>query len=236
MPCIASARLSFCLACGLLITFGRAASWAETPAFNQGERIVFLGDSITAMGVSLNGYVTLIKDALAEKHPDLGIEIIGAGVSGNEVPNLQARVDKDVIAKQPTLVVIYIGINDVWHGEKDPARGATPDAFQSGLEEVIGACTAAGSRVILCTPTVIGELKDGRNSLDAKLDQYADVSRGVAAKSNVQLYDLRKAFVEHIAANSPENKDKGILTTDRVHLNEAGNNRVAQTMLPLLGR
>ena len=209
---------------------------AEPTPLKAGDRIVFLGDSITAGGMSPKGYVTLIKNALAEKHPDLGIEIIGAGVSGNKVPALQARVDKDVIAKQPTLVVIYIGINDVWHGEKDPARGTTPEAFQSGLEEVIGKCTAAGARVILCTPTVIGELKDGANSLDAKLDQYADVSRGIAAKLNLPLCDLRKAFVEHIAANNPENKDKGILTTDRVHLNEAGNRLVAETMLPLLGR
>lgn len=63
----------------------------------------------------------MIKNALAEKHPDLGIEIIGAGVSGNKVPGLHGRVDKDVIAKEPTLVVIYIGVNGVWHGEKAPA-------------------------------------------------------------------------------------------------------------------
>lgn len=236
MLCIASGRVSFRLACGLLLACGCIASHADTPAFKKGERIVFLGDSITEGGMRPNGYVTLIKNALAEKHPDLGIRIIGAGVSGNKVPNLQGRVDKDVIAKQPTLVVIYIGINDVWHGETDPTRGTMPDVFQSGLEEVVGKCTAAGARVILCTPTVIGELKDGRNSLDAKLDQYADLSRGVATKLNLQLCDLRKAFVDHIATNNPENKDKGILTTDRVHLNDAGDKLVAETILPLLGR
>lgn len=236
MTCRHSRRASIYLACSLLLAFATASVRAETPAFKKGERIVFLGDSITAGGVRPTGYVTLIKNTLAEKHPDLEIEIIGAGISGNKVPNLQGRVDKDVIAKKPTVVVIYIGINDVWHGEKDPARGTMPDKFESGLEEVIGKCTAAGARVILCTPTVIGELKDGKNNLDAKLDQYADLSRGVAKKLNLQLCDLRKAFVDHIQANNPENKDKGILTTDRVHLNDAGNKLVAGTMLPLLGK
>jgi lysophospholipase L1-like esterase len=209
---------------------------AEAPALKQGERIVFLGDSITQGGVSPKGYVTVIKNTLAEKHPDLGIEIIGAGISGNKVPNLQARVDKDVVAKKPTIVVIYIGINDVWHGEKDPARGTTPDKFATGLEEVIGKCTAAGARVVLCTPTVIGEKNDGSNGLDAKLDEYADISRATAKKLNLQLCDLRKAFVDHLKANNPENKEKGILTTDRVHLNEAGNRLVAETILPYLGK
>jgi lysophospholipase L1-like esterase len=196
---------------------------------------VFLGDSITAGGVKPNGYVTLIKTALAEKHADLGIEIIGAGISGNKVPNLQGRVEKDVIAKQPTIVVIYIGINDVWHGEKDPARGTMPDQFTAGLEEVIGKCTAAGARVILCTPTVIGEKRGGANSLDAKLDQYADLSRATAKKLNLQLCDLRKAFVDYLEKNNAEDMDRGVLTSDRVHLNDAGNRLVADTILPFLG-
>src|SRR6185503_4827761 len=52
----------------------------------KGERIVFLGDSITQAGVGQKGYVTLIKNVLAEKHKDLEIEVLGAGISGNKVP------------------------------------------------------------------------------------------------------------------------------------------------------
>src|SRR4051794_34119558 len=89
---------------------------ADGPApLKKGEKIVFLGDSITEGGVRPKGYVTLVKNALAEKHKELGVEVIGAGISGNKVPDLQRRVEKDVVARKPTLVVIYIGINDVWH-------------------------------------------------------------------------------------------------------------------------
>ena len=165
----------------------------------------------------------MIKNKLQEKHADLGIEIIGAGISGNKVPNLQARVDKDVIAKQPTIVFIYIGINDVWHGEKDPARGTMPDAFESGLKEVIAKCRDAGATVVLCTPTVIGEKNDGANPLDAKLDQYSNISRKIAKELKLPLCDLRAAFVEHLKAHNKDNSDKGVLTSDRVHLNQAGN-------------
>jgi len=170
---------------------------------------VFLGDSITAGGVKPDGYVTKIKEALDKKHADLKIECIGAGIGGNKVPNLQGRVEKDVVAKKPTIVVIYIGINDVWHGEKDPTRGTSPEVFTAGLKEVVDKIRDGGARVILCTPTVIGEKKAGANSLDAKLDRYADLSRGLAKELDLPLCDLRKAFVDHIAANNPTDAEKG---------------------------
>jgi lysophospholipase L1-like esterase len=219
----------------LVLALPLAAAAADKPALKKGERIVFLGDSITQGGVGPKGYVTLIKNALDEKHKDLGIEVIGAGVSGNKVPDLQARVQKDVIDKKPTLVVIYIGINDVWHGEKDPAKGTSKEAFEAGLKEVIGKCTDAGARVILCTPSVIGEKPEGGNSLDSKLDEYSDVSRKVAKDLKVELCDLRKAFADYEKANNPDKKESGVLTGDRVHLNDAGNKFVAETILKCLG-
>jgi lysophospholipase L1-like esterase len=212
-----------------------AACAADAPALKKGERIVFLGDSITAGGVGAKGYVTLIKNALNEKHKDLDIQIIGKGISGNKVPDLQKRVDRDVISQKPTIVVIYIGINDVWHGANDPARGTSKETYEAGLKEVIMKCTDAGARVILCTPTVIGEKPNGENKLDAKLDEYADISRKVARDTKVQMCDLRKAFVDYLKTNNPDKKDKGILTGDTVHLSDAGNKLVAETILKSLG-
>jgi lysophospholipase L1-like esterase len=206
----------------------------STVKLKAGDRIVFLGDSITQAGAGPNGYVSIIRRKLEEKHPDLKLEVIGAGISGNKVPDLQRRVDRDVIAKKPTIVVIYIGINDVWHGEKDPARGTLPDAFESGLKEVIGKCRDAGATVVLCTPSVIGEKTGGANALDAKLDQYSDISRKIAKELKLPLCDLRQAFLEHLQAHNKDNVEKGILTSDRVHLNQAGNQFVAETMLKTL--
>jgi len=217
--------------------FGLSASGfsAEKDAsLKKGDRIVFLGDSITAGGVSAKGYVTVIKNTLAEKHKDLGIEVIGAGISGNKVPDLQRRLDKNVLAKKPTIVVIYIGINDVWHGERDPARGTSKEKFEAGLKEIIGKIKDAGARVVLCTPSVIGEKKS--NTLDEKLDEYSEISRKVAKETDSQLCDLRKAFREHLAKNNADDKESGILTGDRVHLNEAGNKLVAETMLAVLDK
>jgi len=79
------------------------------------DRIVFLGDSITAAGVRAGGYVALASHAISEAYPEYGIKVIGAGISGHKVPDCQKRLDRDVLQKNPTIVLIYIGMNDVWH-------------------------------------------------------------------------------------------------------------------------
>ncbi|MBY0326315.1 MAG: G-D-S-L family lipolytic protein, partial [Gemmataceae bacterium] len=139
-------RFNSVLASVLFVAFSTPSLFAQpTPVvLKKDDRIVFLGDSITAGGNGGKGYIQVIRNEFAEKKKDLAIECIGAGISGNKVPNLQSRVDKDVIAKKPTIVFIYIGINDVWHGESDPKKGTLPEAFESGLKEVIGKCTKAG--------------------------------------------------------------------------------------------
>lgn len=208
---------------------------AETAPLKKGERIVFLGDSITQAGAGPKGYVTLIRKQLNDKHKDLDIQVLGAGISGNKVPDLQRRLERDVLAKKPTIVMIYIGINDVWHGENDPKKGTSKDKFEAGLKEIIGKIKGAGARVILCTPSVIGEKADGSNKLDARLDEYSDISRRVAREEKVQLCDLRKAFQDYLKKHNDENKERGVLTSDRVHLNEAGNRFVAEVMLKSLG-
>jgi hypothetical protein len=138
-----------------------------------------------------------------------------------------------VLSKKPSIVVIYIGINDVWHSES--GRGTSKEDFEKGLKDIIQKIRDAGGQVILCTASVIGEKHDGTNKLDAMLDEYCDISRRVAAETKVQLLDLRKAFLTHSKEHNQENKESGLLTSDRVHLNAAGNQFVAKQMLSALG-
>src|SRR5262249_44270418 len=99
-----------------LVTFALPALSDDKVTLKKGDRIIFLGDSITQSGAGPKGYVTLVKSALKKDQAELKVEVIGAGISGNKVPDLQKRLKRDVIDKKPTVVVIYIGINDVWHG------------------------------------------------------------------------------------------------------------------------
>jgi len=226
-------RLAWFVAAALAaLGFGSGVSEAAQP-LKAGDRIVFLGDSITQAGAGPQGYVSLVRKDIEATLPDLKVEVIGAGISGNKVPDLEARLDRDVISKQPTVVVIYIGINDVWHSQN--GRGTPKADFEAGLKRIIGKVNDAGARVILCTPSVIGEKTDGSNPLDVMLDEYSAISRKVAADTKSQLLDLHKLFLCDLEAHNPKQLEQGVLTSDKVHLNAVGNRFVADCMLAGLG-
>ena len=191
----------------------------------KGEVIAFFGDSITQGGAQPGGYCRLIAKAVEDQRPELGVKVVYAGISGHKVPDLQRRIDRDVLSKKPTIVFIYIGINDVWHSTS--GRGTPKEQFEAGLRELIKKITATGAKVVLCTPSTIGEKTDGSNKLDSMLEDYAAISRKVAADTHTTLCDLRKSFLDHLNEHNPDNKERGVLTRDGVHLNSAGNRFVA---------
>ena len=214
----------------MAILFSGASASAQ---LKDGESIVFLGDSITEQGAGEKGYVTLFRQAIEKSRPDSGIKVIGAGIGGNKVPNLEARLDKDVLAHKPNVVVIYIGINDVWHSTR--GQGTEIGAFEIGLRSLVKRCNDAGARVILSTPSVIDEKYDGSNAMDTMLDEYSAVSRKVAMETGATLLDLRAAFIANLKEYNTANEARGILTGDGVHLNDAGNRFVAVRMLEAVG-
>jgi len=204
---------------------GMSALTAKDSPLAKGEVIAFFGDSITQAGARKGGYCRLIAEAIEKRRPELGVKVIYAGISGHKVPDLQGRLDRDVLSKQPTIVFIYIGINDVWHSTS--GRGTSKDKFDAGLRDLIKKITATGAKVVLCTPSTIGEKTDGSNPLDSMLEEYSAISRKVAADTGSTLCDLRKAFLSHLKKHNPDNKQRGILTGDGVHLNGAGNKFLA---------
>ena len=143
--------------------------------------------------------------------------------------SLEKRLDRDVLARKPNVVVIYIGINDVWHSLQ--GKGTSKKDFESGLGRLIERIETAGARVVLCTPSVIGEKPAGSNPLDKMLAEYSAISRGVAARTGVQLLDLNREFHAYLGRHNPLGAKSKVLTGDGVHLSAAGNRFVAARML-----
>lgn len=194
------------------------------------ERVLFFGDSITQAGVRPGGYISRLNDTLAKKGLASQYELIGAGIGGNKVYDLYLRMDSDVLAKNPDVVVIWVGVNDVWH-KASFGTGTDPDKFEKFYTAIIKKLQARNIKVFLVTPACIGERTDFTNPQDGDLNYYANIVRRLAKANNCGLVDLRKTFLEYNLQHNPENKESGILTVDRVHLNDAGNTLVAGEML-----
>ena len=225
----------FGLAIGLIFLAVSFATADEDQAakkveLKKGDRIIFFGDSLTALAGQeepkahvTKGYVRIVRETLRETHKDKDVVVDWVATGGHTVPDLLKRVDRDVIAKRPTIVVIQIGCND--------ARRLGKDQFKTSLEELIDRLQKAGIQVVQCTLTSVGEKHDGTNKDDPKLDEFAEVERQVAKAKKVPLNDLRKAFVEHWKKHNLDNKPSGILTYDGNHFNDVGHQFVAEQML-----
>lgn len=220
----------------VVLALAAALPAGEAPkqvTLKDGDHIIFFGDSLTYYGGRdepkmhvKKGYVRIVAETLAETHKDKKIKVDWVATGGHTVPDLLKRLDKDVIAKKPTIVVIQIGCND--------ARRISKATFQNGLIELIDRLEKANIQVIQCSLTSVGEKHDGTNPGDDKLEAFAEIARQVAKEKKVPLNDLRKAFVEHWKKNNPDNKGSGILTYDGNHFNQAGMRFVAAQMLKML--
>jgi lysophospholipase L1-like esterase len=196
---------------------------ADSP-LKSGQTIVFFGDSITQAG----GYIRILRDRLAADRPDLDVTLVNRGHSGYRVPMIRPLLQEEVLDMDPALVVIYIGINDVWH--KANGGGTTPEDFEAGLRDMITRSHDAGVKVVLCSPSIIGEFPRGSNPLDADLEAYSAISRRVAAETGAVFCDLRTPFFEYLAEHKTDRSDRGVLTTDGVHMRPAGDALLIETM------
>ena len=201
---------------------------------DEPKKVVFFGDSITQAGEEdPAGYINVMRNRLDTAK----YELIGAGISGNKVTDLQERVQEDVLALNPDVVFVYIGINDVWHFyEFEGTVGTDIEQYEEGLHDLAESLQTETTEVILCTPSVIGEEPAMEGEINQQLDAYADVVRKVAAESKVGLCDLRAEFKTYLQDNNPVNQREGILTTDGVHMNPEGDRFLAEKMMECLDR
>src|SRR5689334_8402875 len=216
-----------------LVLFSIIVTLVSFTTIQQKQRIVFFGDSITQQGANPGGYIVKLDSMLKEKGLQDKYEVIGAGIGGNKVYDLYLRMDDDVLAKNPNTVVIWIGVNDVWH-KRTSGTGTDADKFEKFYNAIIKKLQAKNITVLICTPATIGEKNDYSNEQDGDLNKYSNIIRNIAKNNNCQLIDLRRLFHDYEVVNNHDNKDRGILTVDGVHLNGNGNQFVADQMMTTL--
>lgn len=195
-----------------------------------GETLVCLGDSLTQ---NERGYCALLAALITGGYPERGIQVVNAGVSGNKVPDMLARLDRDVLSRKPDWVTVNVGINDVWHGLTGWGTGgvALPE-YREGLEVLVDRLLAAGANVVLLPPTVIEE--DPGSEGNRRLAEYRAAMRAVGAARGLLVAPTDTDFDAALAIGRQAAPDF-TLTTDGVHLHPAGDAVVALAVLKTLG-
>ena len=214
---------------GCAVLMGAASLSAQIKVKN-GDSIAFLGDSITQQGHNYPaGYVNMVMIGL--KTNGIQAKMIKAGISGNKSNNMLDRLDRDVISKNPQIMTLSCGVNDVWHGP----RGVKLDAYKKNITVLVEKALAAKIQVYIMTATMIGEYQKNQNN--QKLVAYNDFLRELAKEKNLPLIDLNAVMQKEVAAMNA--KYPGLstvfITCDGVHMDPLGNIMMAKEILKAFG-
>ncbi len=206
------------------------------------DRILFIGDSVTDVdrarpvgsghGFGLGfGYPLLVNARLAVDYPEIDLDVINVGISGNTTRDLLDRWKSDVTDLKPDIVSIMIGINDVWRQFDSPGRPSDHiDAkeYEENLKRLLELALADAREVLLLTPIFMEQHQD--DPMRAMTDAYADICRKLAKEdSRIHLVDTLEAFDQLF-----KTRHYMTLAPDRVHPNTTGHTLIADHVIKAL--
>ena len=206
--------------------------------FENGDRIVFAGDSVTDMG-STNpvgeglfdnvgrSYVRVVENMLVTWYPELNIRVTNSGISGNTSRDLLERFDRDVVSLNPDWVSICIGINDVWRQFDSPAMPDThvlPDEYKANIEKMILAVKDKVKGRFILTPYYMEPNREDK--MRARMDEYVAICKELADKYNCIFVDFQKMYEDFCKI-----RHSSLIAWDRVHPNQMGATLMAKEFL-----
>ena len=211
--------------------------------FENGDRIVFSGDSVTDMG-STNpvgeghredplgrGYVRVIENLLMSCYPERLIRVTNSGISGNTSKDLLARFDRDVISLNPDWISVCIGINDVWRQfdmPEMPEYHVYPKKKKKNMTEMISEAKKCAKGVFVCTPYIMEPEKGDK--MRKRMDEYTQICKELAEKYDCVLVDFQNMYDKFFAY-----RHSAVIAWDRIHPNQVGATLMAKEFLSKCG-
>jgi lysophospholipase L1-like esterase len=191
----------------------------------KGDRVVFLGDSITEQKI----YTTIIQNYTKGMHPDLEAQFVNAGLSGDYAKQALMRLKRDVLDVSPTVVVVSFGMNDICVG--------SVDEFLVHERGLIHRLKSAGVRICLLTTTCVSEKRQNPawpQRANRKLEEFAETTKRLGAEEDVPVIDLFHPLLRQEGFYEESRPDQTLLP-DGVHPNEAGHMVMAMEILKSWG-
>ncbi len=205
--------------------------------FTAHQRILFIGDSITDCGRRDaaapygNGYVSMVRNLLVARYPELGLTILNRGNSGNTTSDLAARWEHDAIAERPDWLSLKIGINDCWRlfAVGREAEAVRLPEYEATLRRLLDRTLfATSARLILMQPYMIEP--DKSQPIRHKMDAYSAVVTKLAAEYGAVLVPTQAAWDAALAHTQPTD-----WTEDHIHPSAPGHMVIALAFLRAVG-
>lgn len=219
----------------------RPAVAAKKVKLEMNNVILFQGDSITDAGRAKDntdpnslpalgdGYASMIASQLLGAHAEKTLQCYNRGISGNKVPDLDARWQADCIDLKPTVLSILIGVNDMWHTRAGKYDGTVP-VYETGLNALLARTREAlpDTRLVICEPFVLrcGAIDD---SWFPEFDERRAVAKAAAKSAGALFVPFQTMFDEALSASTPPE----YWAKDGVHPTMAGHALMAKSWLDI---
>jgi lysophospholipase L1-like esterase len=206
---------------------------ADKPFFFQkGDRIVFLGDSITEQ----YQYSTDIELYLTTRFPDWNLSFLNAGIGGDTATGGAGRFQEHVLNEKPMAVTINFGMNDAGYGKFDAGR---QKQYLEKTEAMLEMAKKAGVRVALMSPNAVDrrrspQFSDFKVYLETQKQFYAPLKE-LAEKHGVTFVDQYAVTRAALEKMEQEKADQVVPFGDGFHTAPPGGLFMAHAILTGLG-
>jgi len=220
-----------------------AALSTEPLKLKEGGVVLFQGDSITDAGRNRggrgpndagamgHGYPFLLGSYLLMSRPELGLKVFNRGISGNKVPDLDARWQADCLDLKPDVLSILIGVNDIWHKLNGNYDG-TVETYEQGFAALLERTKAAlpETRLVVCQPFVLrcGAVNE---KWFPEFDARKAAAKRVAEAAGALWAPFQDAFDAAVASGIKPD----YWAADGVHPSMAGHARMAKVWVEAAG-
>ena len=219
-----------------------SAAPAAPFALRDGDRVVFFGDSITERKL----YADFVESFVRTRFPRLKVRFFNAGWAGDTIygqtegGTLDERLQRDVIAHHPTMIVLLFGMNDGYYYKYDEKIGKL---FATGVGQAITKLRAALPKArftLLTTPPYDDVTRTSQDDWEKAIDggynsvlsRYGSLLKPLAARENISFADLNSALnVTLQNAQKLDATNAAKLIPDRIHPASAGSLVMAMELL-----
>jgi lysophospholipase L1-like esterase len=207
-------------------------------AFKDGDRVCFIGDSITHSGY----YWEYIGDWYATRHPELNLEIFNCGFSGGNLGGALRSLDHDVLENKPTKAVVMFGMNDVGRdfffkdddssmtaAEKENAikwRTKGIETYEQHLRMLLENLKKAGVKVTILSPTHYDQTVQvkaiSRFGANDGLSKFTEICRKLSEEYKTGFVDLHTPMTKLNEELQKADPSASLIGPDRIHPTKTG--------------
>lgn len=225
----------------ILATLGGLSAQAQVAPFKKGDRIVFVGNSITDGG-HYHSYIWLYY---MTRFPNQRIDVFNAGIGGDVAGQILSRFDGDVLTKKPTAIALTFGMNDTRYmeylrpGADEMAAKAVQTSFESyqQIEKKLKALPSV--RKILMSSSPYDETTKGKGNYypgkSKAMLRVAEFQEAAAKKNNWSFVDLNRPMTAINQQFQQKDSTFTICGGDRIHPGQDGQMVMAYIFLKAQG-